>query len=239
MNKTFAYFLGLSLMVSSCLFTFQPENKTVVYTGVVVDSSSNVRIIMQGAVISSDGPIEDHGHCWVLSDSGIPIDSLATCNSNGSLAGPVEYQSVLFKLEPGQTYDVKGFATVNGQRVFGDLLRISTGGNDKAVLRIEQVTSTSNQAEITNALGDDIDIVSHGNIWRLNSNSLTKTPPTLTDIGINADSTDLGARFRSGSFVSNLTGLMANRTYIAVAYYIDIDGNVVYSPFTTFNTTQD
>lgn len=166
-----------------------------------------------GGNISSDGgaSITAKGLCWSISSN--PTTSNNKTN-NG--AGIASFTSAITGLSPNTTYYVKAYATNSAGTAYGNQVSFRTLGTASAIIQTTAITSiTQNTATGGGNITFDggLAITSRGVCWN------TSGTPTIAD-----NKTNNGTG--TGSFVSNLTGLIAKTKYYVRAYATNATGTV-------------
>lgn len=171
-----------------------------------------------GDVISDGGTmVLFRGVCWNISQSPTISNNHTT---DGSGLGV--FSSNLTNLTSNTFYYIRAYATNNGGTAYGNEISFMTLPSvvTTAVTEITQTTAVS---------GGNVDygggntVTSRGVCWSTFAN------PTITD----NHTTDGGG---TGTFISNLTGLIGNTTYFVRAYAVNITGTT-YGNQETFNTS--
>ncbi|MDX9696942.1 MAG: fibrobacter succinogenes major paralogous domain-containing protein [Bacteroidales bacterium] len=175
-----------------------------------------------GGNVTDDGgfAITSRGVCWSTT-SNPTIANNHTTNSSGTGS----FSSNLTGLNVNTTYYVRAYATNTNGTVYGTEYNFTTedGLPTLTTTSISNITPTS--AESGGNITDDggFPILSRGICWS------TNTEPTTTD-NLTSDGTGLG------SFVSNISVLIANTTYYVRAYATNSNG-IRYGNQVSFKTT--
>lgn len=190
-------------------------NSTSVFsvTGFTASASSS---------ISSNGnaPIQESGVCYSTS----PNPTIANTKTNdGALIG--SFTSKLTNLKPSTTYYVKSYATNSAWLTgYGLETSFTTPAISKATLSTILSTFTTTTAIVNGTIN------SNGNAPITQSGVCYSTSPNPT---INSSKTTDGQT--SGSWSSNISGLLSNTTYYARAYAVNAAGDS-YGNEVTFKT---
>jgi hypothetical protein len=177
---------------------------------------------IKSAISGSDSNnlnIINHGFCWSTTpnpDLNSSIIELGRRNEFGS------FNTRLSGLDENKKYYVRAYASITGVTVLGPSIEFATLEKGPAVVRIDSINSImGNSASCFSSVLSDggYDITSRGVCWDTTSN------PTLQNC-INFTSDGSG----TGSFTSNLTGLMASTTYYVRAYATNDEGAAYGNP---------
>jgi uncharacterized protein (TIGR02145 family) len=214
-------------------FTTQPAIIPTLTTAGVTSITQNTAIC--GGTITSDGAasITARGICFSTNHNPTIIDSKTTDGS-----GTGSFTSTISGLIASTTYYVRAYATNSAGSAYGIEISFTTLGPPSVTTSIITgitLTSASSGGNITANNGGSV--LARGVCWS------TSTNPTIT----NNKTTD-GAG--TGTFISDLTGLIANTKYYVRAYatndfgtsygneliiktytgtVIDINGNIYYT----------
>lgn len=203
-------------------------NFTTNAIGMPTVTTANVTNITQtsatcGGNVTSDGgsTITARGVCWSTSQNPTVSGSHTTDG-----AGTGSFTSSITGLTQGLTYYVRAYATNSAGTSYGEQKTFTTNNvnlptvTTNSVTNIQQTTATCG-GNVTNSGGGTV--TARGVCWALTSN------PT-----INNNHTNDGTG--TGSFTSNITGLIANKTYYVRAYATNSAGTS-YGEVKTFNTS--
>ncbi len=197
-----------------------PVISTTAISNITMNSASS------GGNISSDGgaPVTARGVCYSLAQN--PTTSDLIVNSG---TGTGTFSTNLSGLQPGKTYFVRAFATNSVGTAYGQEVSFATsggGGNlpSLTTTAISQITNNSARSggNVTSDGGSPIS--ERGVVYAIT------TDPTTNDNKINSGTTG------TGSFVVNISSLLANTTYYVRAYAINANGTA-YGNVVQFTTT--
>jgi hypothetical protein len=236
--KTLSFKGAITLLCTVHLLTtcIDTDVKTIVYTGVPErENITEITARIIGTLITFEGTIEQHGHCWIEGATTIPTiennrTQLGTKTERGT------FQSNLFGLAPNTEFTIRGYAIVDGQAIYGKPATFRTIGESKPAITTTFITDiTRNSAEAlgkVNTLGDAT-ISEHGHCWVV-ADAFNQVQPTIAN-----SRSQLGERSTTGDFSSAITGLTANLTYRVRAYFI-LAGTTtpVYANTINFTTVQ-
>jgi uncharacterized protein (TIGR02145 family) len=176
-----------------------PTPATVAVTDINFTSATS------GGTITSDGndPVTAKGVCWSTSSNPTTSDS-KTSDGEGSAS----FTSFLTGLTPGTTYHVRAYATNSVGTGYGSEVTFTTTDLAVPVLTTENVGSISyttaiSGGTITSNGGTDVTV--KGVCWSVSQS------PTIAD----AKTADGSG---TGSYISNLTGLVPGTTYYVRSY---------------------
>ncbi|MCU0447485.1 MAG: hypothetical protein MUE85_21515 [Microscillaceae bacterium] len=222
------------LILGAC---FDPEIKTIVFTGVVQSSTiTEISAEIEGTIISLTGNISEHGHCWLEDSTKTPTiennrTRLGERNNRGG------FQSLMFGLAPNTGYAVCGYAVVDGEVVYGKKVSFKTIGESKPLLTTTQIRDISRTSAVAVGRLNNVqqgNATQHGHCW-LVADVFNQVQPTVTVAG--TPRTTLGERSITGDFASNVSGLSPNTTYRIRTYAI-INGKAEYGNTISFTTSQ-
>ena len=215
--------LLISLSLVTCKkdeLSRQMKVETIAPTQVMATSA-----IVQGNIIDLGEGSEQYGHCWGM-------DSEPTVSGNKTQKGVAAkigvYSSELDGLLPGKTYHVRAYMQRGSELVYGKEESFTTL-DGKVILTTSEITnitinSATSGGNISIANGDQV--LSRGVCWDTLATITLKTKSGYT---INGSGT--------GSFTSELTGLIHDKTYYVKAYAItsvDTSYGIAHS-FATLN----
>ncbi|MCC9138949.1 hypothetical protein LN995_21200, partial [Pontibacter silvestris] len=169
---------------------------------------------VSGGEITSTGvsKVTERGIVWstdpVFDPELVPAENKITHLVSETQRGVGLYYSNLTGLEPGTMYYVRAYATNSFGTSYGDTISFTTAARPQVVTYPEVVEITSTTASSGGSITDDGRewVYSKGVVWSTNPD------PTLETGNIKSGGSG------SDSFVSSLTGLMANTTYYVRAY---------------------
>jgi uncharacterized protein (TIGR02145 family) len=216
----FAFLCFLLLILNSCK-KFEREAKVITGT---VSNITTTSANATGDIIDLGNGITDHGHCYGLSanpnisGSKVPLGNMGETGS---------FTSVLPNLVAGSTYHVRAYVIDKKDGVlYGADLSFTTSQVLVATLTTTSVTSI---ALTTAVSGGNISADGGGAITARGICWATTANPTIT----NSKTTDGSG---TGSFASNLTGLLQGTTYHVRAYATNSAGTA-YGNDITFTTS--
>jgi len=158
------------------------------------------------------GYVTQHGHCWSSTNNNPTIyDSKTTLDS---LNHPAQFTSALTGLFPNTTYYVKAYATNSLGTVYSNMVSFSTFSLTVPTVTTTAVTNITNSTAVSggNVTNDgSATVTARGVCWSINQS------PTISD-----SHTTNGSG--TGSFTSNITGLIAGLRYYVRAYATNISG---------------
>ncbi|MDP4711128.1 MAG: SUMF1/EgtB/PvdO family nonheme iron enzyme, partial [Saprospiraceae bacterium] len=175
-----------------------PEVRTVAITG-LTDSSA----VASGQIISDGGlEILERGFVWSIFEDPTLADRKVANGGTGS-----GYSNTITDLSPGRTYYARAYATSRAGTAYGESLEFTI----PAVLPEVETSLVSDLTNSTALAGGNVlsdggaAVVARGVVWG------TSEAPTLED-----NSSDEGGG--TGSFSSNISGLLPFTTYYIRAY---------------------
>lgn len=192
----------LLLLIIACS---KEENKSVILDSTTVSYVSNNSATITSKLSSIDGTVtvNQHGHCWgAQSDP----DIIQEHTSLGTLSSGKSFTSDLTDLEPGITYYVRPYATVDDVPAYGSQISFTTTA--LPVVITKPVTAVT---ENTASIGGEItstgatEVTACGVCWNNSSN------PTIED---NVASGTIG----TAVFECELAGLTKSTIYYVKAY---------------------
>lgn len=194
---------------SSKIITFHFMRVPSLSTNVTTNISSSSAT--SGGVITSDGgtSVTACGVCW--STTANPTISLETKTFNGTASG--SFTSIITGLQPYTTYHVRAYATNNMGTEYGNDVTFTTPANVP-----ELTTAEAYQIGRTTASSGGI-ITSNGGAAISASGVCWGTSHNPSFEGYH---TDDGTT--TGSFTSNITGLLPNTLYYVRAYATNVAG---------------
>jgi uncharacterized protein (TIGR02145 family) len=193
-----------------------PSITTVVPT--VITSSGAT----SGGIIPSDGgdPVTVRGVCWATTQN--PTTSnIKTIDGNGIGV----FSSTVTGLSPGTTYYLRAYATNSIGTAYGNQLTL----NALAVVPVITTTAVTSITPTTAVTGGNVtsdggaQVTAKGVCWSTSQNPTTAGNKSIDGTG-------------TGTFTSNLTGLLTNTTYYVRAYATNSAGTV-YGSEVNFKTS--
>jgi len=186
-------------------------------------TSITLTTAISGGTITSDGggSITERGVCWATT-------ATPTITNSKTSDGPVtgSFVSNLTLLLPGTTYYVRAYSTNSAGTAYGNEISFTTSAVLSATLTTTAVTSITLSTAVS---GGNITADGGGAITAKGVCWATTTGPT-TASSKTSDGTG------TGSFVSNLTGLLPGTTYFLRAYATNSAGTT-YGNEVTFTTS--
>lgn len=214
-----AFWIGGVLFLNGCKpDPVAPTLTTTAASSITINSAST------GGNITSNGgaDITARGVCWALT-----TQPLVSGSHTSDSQGDGSFISNLTGLTPGTKYYVRAYAENKAGTSYGNEVSFMTTSLAVPVLTtIEATGITSNSAVSGGNITSDggASVSSRGVCWAVSAN------PTIDDSNT-ANGTG------TGSFVSNLNGLLPGTTYYARAYATNGVGTA-YGNDITFTTTQ-
>jgi uncharacterized protein (TIGR02145 family) len=177
-----------------------------------------------GGNVTAEGGVSvtARGVCWSTSIN--PTVALSTKTVNGAGAG--SFTSSITGLTPNTLYHVRAYATNSVGTSYGVDETLITLANTIPTLTTTAtygITSTTATSGGTITANGGVSITARGVCWS------TTTNPTIALLTKTADGADVG------SFISRITGLVANTTYYVCAYATNSVGTA-YGTQQTFTT---
>jgi uncharacterized protein (TIGR02145 family) len=223
MKKTSPYFLLLCVLLvfaatNSCKKDpVIPTLTTNTITGITINSA------VSGGVISSSGgaDVTAKGICYGTA-SGPTVSGTRTTDGTG----PGSFTSNMSDLTPNTVYYVRAYATNKAGTGYGKEVSFTTTAIVVPALTTTVVTSIGLTTAVT---GGNITSDGGGAVTAKGVCWATTTNPTISN-SLTSDGTG------TGSFVSNLTGLLPSTTYFLRAYATNSAGTA-YGNEVTFTTT--
>ena len=206
-------------------FTTEKKLEKPTVTTKVVNNISQTGALCGGNV-TSDGnaAVTARGVCWSTSQNPTISSSKTT---DGSGVG--QYSSALNNLQPNTTYYVRAYATNSQGTAYGEQESFTT--------EIGVQTPTVTTSSVSNITGNSAvcggNVTSDGNATVTSRGVCWSTSPNPM-IGHNKTTDGSG----TGSFTSNITGLLGSTTYYVRAYAINSKGTA-YGSQTSFTTEVD
>ena len=196
-----------------------PSITTTDLSGITLTSA------VSGGVITSDGgsSVTVSGICW--STTADPTTALTTKTTNGSLSG--SFSSNITGLLPGTTYYVRAYATNSTGTGYG-IGRVFT--TNALIPPTVTTTAVTGQTATSAVSGGNITTAGSGTISAGGVCWSTTANPTIALTTKTADAAG------TGTFISNITGLLPGTTYHVRAYATNSAGGTAYGndiPFTT------
>jgi len=210
-------FLGV-LLIDGC-------KKDPVIPTLTTNDVSNISLtsVTSGGAITKDGgkAVTAYGVCWSTS---IKPDILGSHTTDGK--GAASFTSSITGLTPNTVYYIRAYATNSVGTAYGNEVSFTTTPIVQPTLTTTAATSISLTSAVT---GGNITSDGGGNVTAKGVCWSTTTGPTITD-SKTSDGTG------TGSFVSNLSGLLSATTYYIRAYATNSAGTA-YGDELTFTTT--
>jgi uncharacterized protein (TIGR02145 family) len=207
-----AYVRKSSSVVYSNALSFRtlPVSLPVVTTGSIGDLTTSSATVSGNLNSLGDGAssVTQHGHCW-SSETATPTIDVNNRSSLGTRDSTGPFQSLLVGLTPNVLYYVRAYATNNAGTAYGNYVSFTTPQETK--LPVLTTTAVSLITETSAMSGGNITddggsaVTARGVCWSTSEN------PTLSDSYTNNGS-------GTGSFTSNISGLLPNTNYYVRAY---------------------
>lgn len=202
--------------------SFKINTPPTLTTTAVSAITSNTAV--SGGTITSTGStsVTARGVCWSTSTN--PSIALPTKTIDGSGIGP--FISNITGLLPGITYYVRAYATSSAGTYYGNEVSFKTLSGTLPTITTAAVTSIASRSSISGGAitsAGTTAVTSRGVCWS------TATGPTISLTTKTSD----GAG--TGSFTSNLIGLLPNTTYYVKAYATSTVGTA-YGAEVSFKT---
>jgi uncharacterized protein (TIGR02145 family) len=194
-----------------------PTLTTVAITSITLTSA------VSGGNVTSDGgaDITAKGVCWATSTNPTIADFKT---SDGT--GPGNFVSNLINLQPGVMYYVRSYATNSAGTSYGDELTFTTAAIVLPTLTTTAVTAITLTTAVS---GGNITADGGGTITARGVCWSTAANPTIS----NSKTTDATG---TGSFISNISGLLPGTTYNVRAYATNSTGTA-YGNVVSFTTS--
>ena len=220
----FWFFIINTLIITSCEKP-EPKKNVKVLTGTIAEITS-VSCIAKGIISElSNSEITEHGHCWSTSPN-------PTISNNfthlGVKVSTGDFYSNLTGLNPDTKYYVKAYATNSAGTVYGNEVSFTTEQvtTSPTVTTISVSNITTNSAQSGGNITDNggSSVTARGVCWSTYPNPTIADDHTIDGSGI-------------GSFVSSVSGLIADSTYFLRAYATNSIGTA-YGNEISFTTEQ-
>lgn len=189
---------------------------------------------VSGGNVTKDGGAEvtARGVCWSTNPN--PFISYNNYTNDGEGLG--SFTSNITNLTPGYTYYVRAYATNSEGTAYGEQKSFTASANVPTV-NTNEVSSISFTTAVSGgsiSTSGGVDVIAKGICWS------TSQDPTIAD-----QHTDEGSG--TGSFISNLTDLVAGTTYYVRAYATNSEGTgygntvsfTTKPPCTSFTDSRD
>ena len=211
------FLIGIAVMDSCKKEPVIPTLTTSAITNITVNSGTS------GGVITKDGgaAVTERGVCWGTTSSPT-ISGSHTSDANGVGS----FTSNLTGLTPNTLYHVRAYATNKVGTAYGNEVTFTT---TPIVVPTVTTTIVSSITLTTAVSGGNITSDGNGAITARGVCWATTSTPTTTN-SLTTDSTG------TGSFISNLTGLLPATTYYVRAYATNSAGTA-YGNEVSFTTT--
>jgi hypothetical protein len=215
--------MGFILMLANSCKKDNKGQVPVLTTASVSNISYDTASCGGGIVSEGTATITTRGLCWSTNTTPTIIDSK---NINGAGAG--QFTSSITGLSPSTKYYVRAYATNSVGTGYGNAMSFTT---EKAQVPILTTHSMSNITSTTATCGGNITVdggsavIARGVCWSTSSNpTVSLSTKTVDGIG-------------TGSYSSNLTGLLPGTIYYVRAYATNAVGTIygVEQIFTTIN----
>jgi len=151
--------------------------------------------------------VTEHGHCWSTNPEPTVQNSKTTL---GSANAPYNFSSSLSGLNGNTKYYVRAYATNSVGTSYSSEINFTTQSPVKPTVTTNRASNIAfTSFEITGTLTDlgNTKVTEHGHCWSTNNN------PTIAD-----QSTKLGEKLSTGTFLSTVTGLTVGTKYFVKAY---------------------
>ncbi|MBI9068206.1 MAG: carboxypeptidase regulatory-like domain-containing protein, partial [Salinivirgaceae bacterium] len=207
--------------------TFIETGKPSLTTQTPTNITSASASVIGNITATGNAEITAYGHCWSLTPApditSIGIVNYGTTNATG------EFTSTLASLNPETKYYIRAYATNSHGTGYSGEVSFTTLSD------INVPTLTTNViSEIT-----DVSAVCGGNISTNGGATITERGVcwSTTEEPTNTDS-HTSDGIGTGSFTSNITGLMASTKYYVRAFATNDEGKTVYEKAVTINNSQ-
>ena len=232
-RKVFLLISALLLVVLSC-----KEKPNIEITGnkIEIGQTTIDNLAYRDAKISTTvtslggNNISNHGHCWGIAPNPTITDSKSI---KGILSQAGSFSSDLNDLTPNTTYYIRAYLTYQGGTIYGSQMTLSTKQTGKPTVTTKEITditsyTATSGGEVTQDSG--LTVTQRGIVW-----STSQNPTTTTNLGKTTDGSG------TGSYISELTGLVLNTTYYIRAYATNEKGTSYgeQKQFTTISAFTD
>ncbi len=188
-------------------------------TTTIISAVTATTAISGGNIISDGGAtVTMRGVCWSTNINPTTIDSKT---NDGPGVGP--FTSSIIDLTSGTTYHVRAYATNYAGTAYGTDVSFTTLGIPSiTTTAISSITSTTASSGGNIIFDGGSTVTIHGVCWSISANPTTSNSKTNDGAG-------------SGSFISNIAGLIPGTTYHVRAYATNSVGTAYGTdiPFTT------
>ena len=202
--------------------SFTTSTTTTTLTTTAVTSITSTSAVSGGTITSNGGAtITVSGICWGTTSNPVATDSHTT---DGTTSG--SFSSSLTGLSAGTTYHVRAYATNSAGTAYGNDLSFTTTVTVATLTTtaVTSITTTSAVSGGTISSNGGATITVSGICWSTSASPLATGSHTT-------DGTT------SGSFASNLTGLLPGTTYHVRAYATNSAGTAYGSDLSFITTT--
>jgi uncharacterized protein (TIGR02145 family) len=205
--------------------TFTTQAALATLTTTAVTSITQLTAVSGGTITSNGGgTITTSGICWATAANPTTGDSKTT---DGTASG--SFSSNLTGLTSGTLYHVRAYATNSAGTAYGNDLSFTTNPATLAILTTATVTSIGSTTAVS---GGNISSDGNGSITARGTCWSTTASPTVSD-----SKTTNGTG--TGSFTSNISGLLTGTTYYVRAYATNSAGTAYGNQFSFLTKVSD